>query len=78
VCQALLLLLLACSPVNVPEPIPTAPRLRLKPLHLLRHKSPMKLIGVDSASGHRNEYLIDQVQFLKVVEQGIKAKSFDE
>jgi hypothetical protein len=64
--------------VYAPEPIPTAPRLRLKPLHLLRHKSPMKLIGVDSASGHRNEYLIDQVQFLKVVEQGIKAKSFDE
>lgn len=40
----------------------------LKPLLLLRHRSPIKLIGIEVDSGHRNEYLLDQVKALRVVE----------
>jgi hypothetical protein len=47
---------------------PGAGRLRIQPLHVLRNRDPMKLIAVDLASGHRNEYLIDQIQALRVVE----------
>ncbi len=42
-------------------------RIRVQPLHVLRNREPMKLIAVDLASGHRNEYVIDQVAALKVV-----------
>ena len=45
-----------------------AARLRIQPLHVLRNRDPMKLIAVDLASGHRNEYLIDQILALRVEE----------
>jgi hypothetical protein len=47
---------------------PGAGRLRIQPLHVLRNRDPMKLIAVDLASGHRNEYLIDQIQALRIEE----------
>ncbi len=46
----------------------SAARLRIQPLHVLRNRDPMKLIAVDLASGHRNEYLIDQIQALRIEE----------
>jgi hypothetical protein len=49
-------------------PMPSPRRVTLKPLLLLRHRSPVKLIGIEVDSGHRNEYLLDQVKTLKVVE----------
>lgn len=49
-------------------PMPAPRRVTLKPLLLLRHRSPVKLIGVEVDSGHRTEYLLDQVKALKAVE----------
>lgn len=43
-------------------------RLRVQPLHVLRNRDPMKLIAVDMASGHRNEYTLDQMQAVRVGE----------
>lgn len=47
---------------------PTPRQITLKPLMLLRHRSPVKLIGIEVDSGHRNEYLLDQVKSLRLVE----------
>lgn len=47
---------------------PTPKHITLKPLMLLRHRSPIKLIGIEVDSGHRNEYLLDQVKSLRLVE----------
>ena len=44
-------------------------RIRTMPLHVLRNREPMKLIGVDSSSGHRNEYILDSVQGLRIFEE---------
>jgi hypothetical protein len=49
-------------------PTPTPRRVTLKPLLLLRHRTPVKLIGIEVDSGHRNEYLLDQVKTLRVAE----------
>jgi len=49
----------------------SAPQLRrisLKPLLLIKHKDPIKLIGIEADSGHRNEYLLDQMKALRVME----------
>lgn len=43
-------------------------RLKVQPLHVLRNRDPMKLIAVDMASGHRNEYALDQMQAVRVGE----------
>jgi hypothetical protein len=43
-------------------------RVKVQPLHVLRNREPMKLIAVDLASGHRNEYALDQMQALRVGE----------
>ncbi len=43
-------------------------RVKVQPLHVLRNRDPMKLIGVDLASGHRNEYALDQMQALRAGE----------
>lgn len=43
-------------------------RLRVQPLHVLRNRDPMKLIAVDMASGHRNEYALDQMKAVRVGE----------
>jgi hypothetical protein len=43
-------------------------RVKVQPLHVLRNREPMKLIGVDLASGHRNEYALDQMQALRAGE----------
>jgi len=40
-------------------------RLRVQPLHVLRNRDPMKLIAVDMASGHRNEYALDQMKAVR-------------
>ncbi|HLP40011.1 MAG TPA: hypothetical protein VK465_00770, partial [Fibrobacteria bacterium] len=47
---------------------PTPRRVTLKPLLLLRHRAPVKLIGIEVDTGHRNEYLVDQVKALRVLE----------
>lgn len=47
---------------------PTPRRVTLQPLLLLRHRVPIKLIGIESDTGHRNEYLLDHVKALRVVE----------
>jgi hypothetical protein len=43
-------------------------RVKVQPLHVLRNREPMKLIAVDMASGHRNEYALDRMQALRVGE----------
>jgi hypothetical protein len=43
-------------------------RVRAQPLHVLRNRDPMKLIAVDLASGHRNEYELDRMLALRVGE----------
>ena len=43
-------------------------RVKVQPLHVLRNREPMKLIGVDMTSGHRNEYELDRMQALRVGE----------
>ncbi len=45
-------------------------RIQVQPLHVLRNRDPIKLIAVELGSGHRNEYLLDQVQGLHLVEAG--------
>ena len=47
---------------------PVPKHVTLKPLLLLRHRTPIKLIGIEVDSGHRNEYLLDQVKALRFVE----------
>jgi hypothetical protein len=43
-------------------------RVQAQPLHVLRNRDPVKLIAVEAGSGHRNEYLLDQVQGLRVLD----------
>jgi hypothetical protein len=47
---------------------PILKRISLKPLLLLKHKDPVKLIGIESDSGHRNEYVLEQVKALRIME----------
>lgn len=47
---------------------PLLKRITLKPLLLIKHKDPIKLIGIESDSGHRNEYVLEQVKALRVME----------
>ncbi len=54
--------------VEFSYPAAAPKRITLKPLLLLRHRTPVKLIGIEVDSGHRNEYLLDQVKALRVVE----------
>ncbi len=44
-------------------------RMKVQPLHLLRNRDPMKLIAVELGSGHRNEYLLDQMLNMRVVDE---------
>ncbi|HAO99443.1 MAG TPA: hypothetical protein DCQ83_05310 [Fibrobacteres bacterium] len=44
-------------------------RIQVQPLRVLRDRDPMKLIAVESSTGHRNEYLLDQLQNLRLVEE---------
>ncbi len=46
----------------------TGPRIKVQPLHILRNRTPLKMIAVDLASGHRNEYIMDQVLGLRTLE----------
>ncbi len=43
-------------------------RVQAQPLHVLRNREPVKLIAVELGTGHRNEYRLDQVQGLRVIE----------
>lgn len=47
---------------------PTLKRIALKPLLLLKHKEPPKVIGIEADSGHRNEYVLEQMKALRVLE----------
>lgn len=47
---------------------PTMKRIALKPLLLLKHKDPIKFIGIELDSGHRNEYVLEQAKALRIVE----------
>ncbi|HKP94771.1 MAG TPA: hypothetical protein VJ385_03340 [Fibrobacteria bacterium] len=47
---------------------PTMKRIALKPLLLLKHKDPIKFIGIELDSGHRNEYMLEQAKALRIVE----------
>jgi hypothetical protein len=47
---------------------PVMKRIALKPLLLLKHKDPIKVIGIESDSGHRNEYVLDQMKAIRVME----------
>ncbi len=47
---------------------PLMKRISLKPLLLLKHKDPIKFIGIELDSGHRNEYVLEQAKALRIVE----------
>jgi hypothetical protein len=47
---------------------PLLKRISLKPLLLLKHKDPIKFIGIELDSGHRNEYVLEQAKALRIVE----------
>jgi hypothetical protein len=47
---------------------PTLKRIALKPLLILKHKDPPKVIGIEADSGHRNEYVLEQMKALRVLE----------
>jgi hypothetical protein len=47
---------------------PLMKRIALKPLLLLKHKDPIKFIGIELDSGHRNEYVLEQAKALRIVE----------
>jgi hypothetical protein len=47
---------------------PMLKRLSFKPLLILKHKDPPKVIGIEADSGHRNEYVLEQMKALRVLE----------
>jgi predicted DNA-binding transcriptional regulator YafY len=47
---------------------PILKRVTLKPLLILKHKDPIKLIGIEADSGHRNEYVLEHVKALRIME----------
>ncbi|MDQ3001876.1 MAG: hypothetical protein M3Y08_11530 [Fibrobacterota bacterium] len=47
---------------------PILKRISLKPLLLLKHKDPIKFIGIELDSGHRNEYVLEQAKALRIME----------
>jgi hypothetical protein len=47
---------------------PILKRIALKPLLILKHKDPQKVIGIEADSGHRNEYVLEQMKALRVME----------
>jgi hypothetical protein len=47
---------------------PTLKRISLKPLLLLKHKDPIKFIGIEADTGHRNEYVLEQAKALRIVD----------
>jgi hypothetical protein len=47
---------------------PTLKRLSFKPLLILKHKTPPKVIGIEADSGHRNEYVLEQMKAIKVLD----------
>ena len=49
-------------------PAPTPKRISLRPLLLLKHRDPVKLIGIEMDSGHRNEYVLENVKALRIME----------
>ncbi len=46
-----------------------AKRVKVQPLHLLRNRDPIKLIAVELGSGHRNEYMLDQLLNMRVLDE---------
>jgi len=51
---------------SYPAPLPK--RISLRPLLLLKHRDPVKLIGIELDSGHRNEYVLENVKALRIME----------
>lgn len=47
---------------------PLPKRVVVKPLLLLKQKAPIKLIAIENDTGHRNEYLLEQVKSLRIME----------
>lgn len=54
--------------VEFSYPAPLPKRISLRPLLLLKHRDPVKLIGIESDSGHRNEYVLENVKALRIME----------
>ncbi len=49
-------------------PLGQSKRIFVSPLGVIKHKEPFKLIGTEQGSGHRNEYLLDEIKALKSAE----------
>lgn len=43
-------------------------RVLIRPIMLLAQEEPEKLIAIQLDTGHRNEYLLDRIRSLKVVD----------
>ncbi len=49
-------------------PSPAPKRIALKPLLILKNRNPVKLIGIEMESGHRNEYVLENVKAMRIME----------
>jgi hypothetical protein len=47
---------------------PILKRIAFKPLLILKHKDPQKVIGIEADTGHRNEYVLEQMKAIRVLE----------
>jgi hypothetical protein len=54
--------------VEFSYPSPAPKRIILRPLLLLKHRDPVKLIGIEMDSGHRNEYVLENIKALRIME----------
>ncbi len=51
---------------SYPMPLPT--RVTIRPLLLLKHRDPMKVIGIEKITGHRNEYVLENVKAARILD----------
>lgn len=47
---------------------PLLKRVSMKPLLLLKHKDPIKVIGIEADTGHRNEYVLENMKAIRAAE----------
>ncbi len=44
-------------------------RVVVSPILLIKHRNPAKIIGIERETGHRNEYILDQIRFLRALKK---------
>ncbi len=44
-------------------------RVVVSPILLIKHRNPAKIIGIEKETGHRNEYVLDQIRFMRTLKK---------